>query len=327
MSRVKKPKQVEEGLEHEKEDLRFGTPKLVADYRAGRLKCDTIVEVGAGVGFQTVAFARKCKKVIAIEVDERKAELLKRNVQDYKNVKVIVGDALDKDVVEKCNGANIVFVDTERPPEEKERKMESIRPNVNEILQKYSKITENICVEIPPQQKGINLNCEKEYVSLDGKLNRLNLYFGKLKKSKASVMLLPKGITLKSGNKPKPEILDSPKGFKFIYEINPAVILANLIGEVADGNNIIVSDNKPYLVSKKKLNSPFLKCYSILNVCNENEVKESLKGLDCKGVVLRYRIDPKNYWNMRKGYEKGLEGTKTLNLFKFNEEVAIGEAC
>jgi len=45
--------------------LRFATPADVAKYRAERLYCNIIAEIGAGIGGQTIAFAEKCRKVIA----------------------------------------------------------------------------------------------------------------------------------------------------------------------------------------------------------------------------------------------------------------------
>src|SRR3989338_587977 len=69
MTRLKKQKELGSGS---KEDVRFGTPEAVASYRAQRLaelKPDTIIEIGAGAGFQTQAFA-KVAKVIAVEIDK-----------------------------------------------------------------------------------------------------------------------------------------------------------------------------------------------------------------------------------------------------------------
>ncbi|MEK6922092.1 MAG: methyltransferase, partial [Nanoarchaeota archaeon] len=69
MSRVKKEKQLigEDVLQISPEQKRFASPAVVALYRAERLACDTIVDLCSGFGFQSFAFAKTCKQVIAVE--------------------------------------------------------------------------------------------------------------------------------------------------------------------------------------------------------------------------------------------------------------------
>lgn len=58
---------------------------------------DTIVEIGPGIGNLTKEMAKPAKQIIAIEKDERMCELLKKTLKDFKNVKIINGDALRVD--------------------------------------------------------------------------------------------------------------------------------------------------------------------------------------------------------------------------------------
>jgi 16S rRNA (adenine1518-N6/adenine1519-N6)-dimethyltransferase len=55
---------------------------------------DIILEIGSGIGTLTQELARKVKRVITIEKDEKMVEILKETLVDFKNVKVIEGDAL-----------------------------------------------------------------------------------------------------------------------------------------------------------------------------------------------------------------------------------------
>ena len=77
----KQPLIYQERLKIPKEFLKFATPKDVATYRAERLKCNVLVEIGAGIGGQTIAFSRKCKKVIAIELNKERAKTLNDNIK------------------------------------------------------------------------------------------------------------------------------------------------------------------------------------------------------------------------------------------------------
>jgi 16S rRNA (adenine1518-N6/adenine1519-N6)-dimethyltransferase len=55
---------------------------------------DTVVEVGAGLGFVTAALASKAAKVIAIEKDKTLSRYLEDKFSTNPNVRVIQGDAL-----------------------------------------------------------------------------------------------------------------------------------------------------------------------------------------------------------------------------------------
>ncbi|MEM2104380.1 MAG: 16S rRNA (adenine(1518)-N(6)/adenine(1519)-N(6))-dimethyltransferase RsmA [Candidatus Bathyarchaeia archaeon] len=55
---------------------------------------DTVLEIGAGLGFLTRFLAERCRKVLAVETDSRLASLLRIFLKDLQNVDVIEGDVL-----------------------------------------------------------------------------------------------------------------------------------------------------------------------------------------------------------------------------------------
>jgi 16S rRNA (adenine1518-N6/adenine1519-N6)-dimethyltransferase len=57
-------------------------------------KGDVVLEVGPGLGEMTLALARQVKKVIAVEIDPKLVEILKKKTMDLPNVEVIKGDIL-----------------------------------------------------------------------------------------------------------------------------------------------------------------------------------------------------------------------------------------
>jgi len=63
--------------------------KIVA--AAGLQKSDTVLEVGPGLGFLTEKLSRKAKEVIAVELDDRLAEVLRERLAEQKieNVEVV----------------------------------------------------------------------------------------------------------------------------------------------------------------------------------------------------------------------------------------------
>ncbi len=55
---------------------------------------DTVLEVGAGLGFLTRLLSERCRKVVAVEVDPRLITILRRRLQSLQNVELIEGDVL-----------------------------------------------------------------------------------------------------------------------------------------------------------------------------------------------------------------------------------------
>ena len=64
---------------------------------AGVNKEDVVLEVGPGLGEMTLALAQKAGKVIAVEIDPKFVEVLKKKTSDFPNVKIILGDILKVD--------------------------------------------------------------------------------------------------------------------------------------------------------------------------------------------------------------------------------------
>ena len=309
-------------------DLRFATSEEIADYRAKRLKCDTIVDLCSGIGSQSIAFSKQCKKVYSIEIDPRKIEYAKKNAALYgiKNIEFVCADVLDFDLKK----ADIIFCDPERLPAETERKLENIKI-VSDIIKKYSKITKNICIEVPPQisPDKIDFDCGKEYISVEGELNRLNLYFGDLKKNDISVVSLPSYERLVSSDK-APKVKDKKENLKYIYDVDKAVLKSGLINELVStlGAEAFVFNRLKknlFLTSSKKISNPFLQRFEVVKsmIYFEEKIIETLRDLNAKEVVLRGNISEGSYWGLRKSFENKLNGQERFHLFIFGNDVLI----
>ncbi len=59
---------------------------------------DTVLDVGAGLGFLTRFMADKCKRVIAVEYDARLASILREQLLSFSNVEIIEGNILEEHV-------------------------------------------------------------------------------------------------------------------------------------------------------------------------------------------------------------------------------------
>jgi 16S rRNA (adenine1518-N6/adenine1519-N6)-dimethyltransferase len=70
---------------------------------------DSVVEVGAGVGTLTVAFAPHCRELIAVEIDRTLLPALREVTEAHQNVRVVQGDILRFDLEAAFpNGGEIV---------------------------------------------------------------------------------------------------------------------------------------------------------------------------------------------------------------------------
>lgn len=71
------------------------------------------LEIGPGIGVLTAEMAQRCKKVVAIEIDDRLIPVLKETLGNYENVSVVHSDALKVDfnkLFEEKEMANIKVV-------------------------------------------------------------------------------------------------------------------------------------------------------------------------------------------------------------------------
>lgn len=318
---------------YSKEDLRFATPKEVAEFRARRLKCKRIADLCCGIGAQTFAFSKTCENVVGVEIDKRKTELARKNCNS-KNTEIIQGDVLSLDIFKKIKEfkPEIIFCDPERPENEKEREIKNIRPNLKKLIEIYSKICKNICIEIPPQIEKEKLNelgkFEAEYLSCKNKLNRLNIYFGDLAESEVSVVDIS-GVKIKKANA-KAE--HTKKVLNYLYEASTAIKKAGLENELAQESElkILSEEGKLLLTSEKseinKFSKAFTKIYKIIGISEDKkEIIKILKKNYFGKVVLKTNVSPENYWAERNEYENELNGNKDAVLFLLKDKFIIGE--
>ncbi len=336
MTRDKRTIKFTKPIVSNQEGLQLATPEIVAKYIAKRLKTDIIADLGCGIGGQVIFFARECRKVYAVDNDPEKLEYARENCRLYgvDNVEFILGDALSDEVKDKISYADIIFSDPARPLSEKERTLETLKPPITEIIRIYSDIIPDLAFHAPPQMppERLKLDCECEYLSLNGQLNRLTLYMGSLKCCDRSAVVLPGGKRL--GLSGAPKIGESPL-CEYVYEPEPSVVKAQLLDELAgtlaqEQKEVFFykgDERRTLLTSPRLIESLFFK--DKYRTVGRTDDMVTLKGLlmseKAKNVVLRLDIDPGKYWDMRKTLEDELMGTRTLHVFGFGNELIVCE--
>lgn len=336
----------EKKMSTDKEGRRFATPEPVAKYRAARLACETIADISCGIGGQTIYFAQRCKHVYAVEIDAQKLEYAKENCAKFglENVTFICGDALDPAVIAQIPKVNVVFSDPARPPEEETRQADSLRPGIPAVMEAYADKADNFVFEAPPQMppERIDFDCEKEYISLNGQLNRLTLYFGKIKRYDRIAVALPGADALVNAPIDLPPMIETEKPMLFMFEPDPAVTAAGLLNELVDDMiravggpvRVLKIDKKRTLLTADLLTLNPMNKNNFIVLCTmpfetENdyiEINAFLKKSNVGKVTLRGSIDPKDYWGIRNPLEAALDGTKKVHLFLKENESGQKEA-
>jgi len=312
--------------------MRLATPEVVAKYIADRLHCEVIADLGCGIGGQLLFFGKTCGRVYAVERDAAKLEMARQNCELYgvTNVEFILGDALSAEVRDRVRDADIIFSDPARPLTEHERTFESLEPPIPQILSVYEGVTRDFAFHAPPQMppSRITYDCEREYLSLSGELNRLTLYFGSLKQCERSAVVLPGRARLTSAN--SPEVRESqPK--KYIYEPEPSVVRAGLVGELCaltGTQPCLVEKRRVLLTGENKVETPFFKnSYVPLGTTrmDMSSIKDFLRKHDVGKAILRIDITPDTYWGFRSQLEKGLTGVKLAHVFQNGRRALVCE--
>jgi hypothetical protein len=181
----------------------------------------------------------------------------------------------------------------------------------------------------------IDFDCEREYLSVDGHLNRLTLYFGPLKSCERSAVVLEgdKHYKLESGVAAPVVIPDVDEPRVYAFEPDPAVVKAGLLGELASGLGgkvelVKIDARRSLLTSDVLLESWFFKHrYRVLDrvPLDCGKVNRSLMGYGMGKAVIRFRVAPEMYWDVRNRLENGLVGEGSAYLFEIAGQVYVCE--
>ncbi len=301
----------EEGLEQ-------ASRLKVAAIHAGRFrdqKLTSIADLGCGIGAETLAFASLDMNVTAYELDEVTAAIATYNLAGFENVKVEHADVTEVSL-EAFDG---LFIDPARRDlkdsttniNKRKYDINDFSPSIDFVLE-AAKLKPTI-VKLGPglDHKDIPEDAEAVWVSDDGDLVELTLYFGVLRRKevkRAALLLSPNGSFEITSS--KSERVDAPLGElgKYLYEPDAAVIRSHLVGDLAlDLGLNIFSNEIAYLSGNEELSSPWLKGYEVLEnlVFDRKKLKAHLRekkigtleikkrGADITPEQLRRELDPK----------------------------------
>jgi SAM-dependent methyltransferase len=301
----------EEGLEQ-------ASRLKVAATHAGRFrdqKLTSVADLGCGIGAETLAFASLDMNVTAYELDEVTAAIATYNLAGFDNVKVEQADVTNISL----NAFDGLFIDpARRDLKDSTTNINKRKYDINDFSPSFDFVLEAArlkptIVKLGPglDHKDIPEDAEAVWVSDDGDLVELTLYFGVLKREgikRAALLLSPNGTFEITSS--QSERVDAPLGElgKYLYEPDPAVIRSHLVGDLALELGLNIFSNEiAYLSGDKEISSPWLKSYEVLEnlVFDRKKLKAYLRekkigvleikkrGADITPEQLRRELDPK----------------------------------
>jgi SAM-dependent methyltransferase len=301
----------EEGLEQ-------ASRLKVAAIHAGRFrdqKLTSIADLGCGIGAETLAFASLDMNVTAYELDEVTAAIATYNLAGFENVKVEHADVTEVSL-DTFDG---LFIDpARRDLKDSTTNINKRKYDINDFSPSFDFVLEAAklkptIVKLGPglDHKDIPQDAEAVWVSDDGDLVELTLYFGVLRRKevrRAALLLSPNGTFEITSS--QSERVDAPLGElgKYLYEPDAAVIRSHLVGDLAIELGLNIFSNEiAYLSGNEELSSPWLKGYEVLEnlVFDRKKLKAYLRekkigtleikkrGADITPEQLRRELDPK----------------------------------
>jgi len=241
----------------------------VAGIHAGRFRAaglKHVADLGCGIGTESMAMASLDIRVTAFELDELTAAVASYNLAAFENVIVKQADITQIDLTE-FDG---LFLDPARR-DNHSRKYDpaDFSPSFDFVLETAR--TRPTVLKLGPgmPREMIPEDSEAVWVSVNGDLVELTLYFGSLRRPevrKAALLITNTGShELTSNNSSRLDAELDELG-EYIYEPDSSLIRSQLIGELAQQLNLkIFSPEIAYLTSNENIDSVWLKKYKLLD--------------------------------------------------------------
>ncbi|MDO8428292.1 MAG: class I SAM-dependent methyltransferase [Candidatus Diapherotrites archaeon] len=307
------------------ESLQQSTPEAIALYRAQRLAGDTIIDLGCGIGSDSIALSQFCKKVIAVDVDEKVLKCAEQNAEVYgrKNIEFISADFEELDL-QKLKVSAVFSDPSRRVNGLRVKALDQTVPNTLDLIEwiQAQKISD-FAIEVSREFKSeeILLDCEKEYISSncgnrEHELNCLTLYFGKFKQAECSLVLVPENQKLISLEKIsitlKPQSLQT-----YLYELHAGIDRAGLYSELLKQLPETFYFQPNFLTSNQLLKNVFFKNrFQVVGMTQtEAELILKLQELQAQKIVLRGKIPEEKYAELKNRIESNLHGTQKVHVF------------
>ncbi|MDY7541491.1 MULTISPECIES: THUMP-like domain-containing protein [unclassified Cryobacterium] len=296
--------------------LEQATRLNVAALHAGRFAAaglDRVADLGSGIGSDSMALAALDIQVTAVDTDEVTATVASYNLAPFDNASVVHGDAETFDLT----GFDAAWLDPARRTAghsntSRLTRPEDYSPNLDFVFGLSERMPIGVKLGPGHDRDAIPAAAEAQWVSVDGKLVEMGLWFGALARDgiRRSALLLGRGGRHELTAAADSVDVDSVAGEagvagSYLYEPDGAVIRARLIGDLARSMDaLMLGEGIAYLKTESLHETPFATAFRVLESLPVDEKKLRLalkerrigtleikkRGVDIDPAVLRTRL-------------------------------------
>ncbi len=286
----------------DRQGLEQATAEAVAQHKARRFQ-GQVWDFCSGTGSDAIALARDCQ-VNAVDNDAAACLRLKWNAEIYgvqQNLQIVCADAHDIgdrsgllhiDPDRRAGGASSTDQRKRTDIRGRSVRIEDYVPGL-EFLQKMTQEFTGGAIKLSPASNfgGKFSGTEVELISLHGECKEATIWFGELASdTEFRATVLPSGETL-SGD-PLSAISDTSPLQSFVYDPDPAVVRAGLVGVLAEHLEIErLDDAEEYLTSDSEVQSPFVRGFRVLTELpnNDRAIRQFFRKSDFGQVEIKCR--------------------------------------
>jgi hypothetical protein len=297
----------------------------VAALHAGRFRAAGIKQVadlGCGIGAESMAFASLGLEVKAFEIDEVTAAVATYNLAPFENVTVEIADVEKLDL----SAFEALYFDPARRELHGPKKATTQRhfdpanfsPNYNFVIEQAKTKPTGIKLGPGHDKKQIPAGCEAQWISVDGDLVELGLWFGALAResiARSALLISSTGqheITSSELESPNADLAEIGE---YVYEPDNALIRSGLIADFAKPLGLtLISPEIAYLSSNQEISSPWLKGYKIIDnlVFDRKKLKAYVRENNIGILEIKKRGSDVSPEELRKQLAPKGEGAATL---------------
>lgn len=264
-----------DGMLFTEDGLEQASRLQAAALHAGRFRgagIKQVADLGCGLGAESMAMGAIDLNVRAFEIDEVTAALAVFNLGAFENVEVEQADITTLDLSQ----FEALFFDPARREldgkgERATRKFDPAQfsPNFNWVLEQARTKPTGIKLGPGHPHEAIAQDAEAQWLSIDGDLVELALWFGEVKRPKvarAATVVNSTGRHEIVSETFESEPAEVSQLKQFIYEPDNAIVRSHLIADLANEvGATLISREIAYLTSDEQINSPMMRGFRVLD--------------------------------------------------------------
>ncbi|MDJ0376100.1 class I SAM-dependent methyltransferase [Cryobacterium sp. PH31-L1] len=296
--------------------LEQATRLRVAALHAGRFagleatlgRAPRVADLGCGIGGDAMALAALDLSVVAVDADEVTATVASFNLAPFPNASALQAEAETVDLED----FDAVWLDPARRTSGHSNttrltRSEDYSPSLDFAYLLATKLPLGMKLGPGHDRDQIPVDAEAQWVSVDGQLVEMGLWFGALARPgirRSALLLTADGRHELTASDDSADV-DAGSLGNYVYEPDGAVIRARLIGDLARSLNArMLSENIAYLTNDTLTPTPFVSAFRVLETLPFDEKKLRLallerrigtleikkRGVDVDPATLRTRL-------------------------------------